>query len=703
MIAFALAILFLAITTPAHATRYWVATTGSDANACASIDGDADPGVYKASVQSAEACLSSGDTLTIKGGTYNATSARIRNIPSGTVGNPTIIEGDPSDSEGCAITSTCSTILKPTGTNTNSLINGVSHVIIRKIDFDHQGVSNNSYPLRIMGTCTDVLIEDVELHSTLISTSGGASGIMVEYYCTFVTLRRIHSHDNGSTLGSHHGAYIQGDDVTIEHSWFHDNGNGGLQFYNSWPDSDGRADRAILRYSIVEDNVVGPGVAAESNDCVIHNNIIRRNGSSSGAGIALGYGGSLRCQVFNNVIYANASGSGTGLIFGNYGSASNGSAKNNIIFGHATEVLVNANSTGVTLSHNACSASDSCGSTSKLTISAITACTVSTTDFTQKAGSSCIDTGTSVGLAYNGSAPDIGPHETFTFASCEVPSDSTSSIRITFNNNLHPPLQTPTTFTARKNGSSNVLSGAATVVGDNVVNLPLTDSYAGGDTADISWSSGSLSDSALIGGTSNQPFLTILSNQSCTNNAAGAPSFTLTQADFEYHGVYGLEASPDVRGAENATTYTVVKGGAARIRISVVCAVADCAPVGLYLYYAQGGAYAVVPNEFASGNVAFCGSTYTGSLIPSNGAVTTNQLSTSGTFVAGGVIFSSQATPTVTLDNGNKTELEYCVRFDTDATGDYTFRLYNQEDYALSTYSHTPTVTVISAQALGGM
>ena len=86
---------------------------------------------------------------------------------------------------------------------------------------------------------------------------------------------------------------------------------------------------------------------------------------------------------------------------------------------------------------------------------------------------------------------------------------------------------------------------------------------------------------------------------------------------------------------------------------------------------------------------------------PSNGAATTDQLSTSGTFVAGGLVLTSNAVPNVTLANGNKTELEYCVAFDTDASGTYTFRLYQQDGSALNTYTVTPTITIVSSSAGG--
>ena len=69
-------ILFLSLASPAWATVYWVATTGSDANACSAIDSadiTTDPGTYKLSITSASACASAGDTVIVKAGVYTAT------------------------------------------------------------------------------------------------------------------------------------------------------------------------------------------------------------------------------------------------------------------------------------------------------------------------------------------------------------------------------------------------------------------------------------------------------------------------------------------------------------------------------------------------------------------------------------------------------------------------------------------------------
>lgn len=357
----------------------------------------------------------------------------------------------------------------------------------------------------------------------------------------------------------------------------------------------------------------------------------------------------------------------------------------------------NVNLSGVTVSNNGCLTSLFCGATNKLTLLTAGDCLNNPVggDFSQKSGSLCIDAGANVGLPYNGSAPDIGAFETFTFAACEVPNSTPNTIQITFTSNANLLGSTLTTFTARRNGSNNALTGAASKIGDTIVSLPVTTTYTGGDTADWSWASGGFTDNARVGGTLNQPFLPI-TNQSCTNNAGGAPTYSLTQAAFQYRGVYGSETTTDIRGADNLSSYDVVVNGGLRVRTAITNAVSNAPSVGLVLWYAKnGGAYAAVPDSFGADGIAMCGTRYPNIGVTS-GAPTTNQMATSGTFVPGAVVLRALAIPTITgLDVGYKTELEHCVTWDETASGSYTFRLYEQSGAALGAYAQTPSVVLV--------
>lgn len=330
-------------------------------------------------------------------------------------------------------------------------------------------------------------------------------------------------------------------------------------------------------------------------------------------------------------------------------------------------------------------------------------------DLSLKAGSAPIDGGTAIGGTANG-APDQGVHEVPTFSSCTVEAAATSVVRVTFTNNLRPPMLPSsgvTGVTFRKNGSNNAVV-SSTKISDNMYGFTVTNSYAGGDTVDISIvpASTNLTDSALIGGTNNQPFVDTVTNTACTNNAAGV-IYTYTQARYEHHDWRGLENAPVILphgfpttgAAENFSNLKVRPLGKIRTRFAIVCGGSDCPSSSFHPYVSTGGAYASILDDFSVHNIKMCGVS-SGSDMSANGSVSTNQLSTAGTFTAGGIVFTSNGTPEVTgLNNGYKTELEYCFEFDSDASGNFDIRVYLDTGTELDTYTVTPRLVIEPAAA----
>jgi parallel beta-helix repeat protein len=683
----------LATASPAWATRYWVSTSGSDANACSAIDGDADPGVYKLTPFSAQSCLTvAGDRLTIKGGVYTGTGARITTFTGGTTGNHTIIEGDPSDAAGCGLTHTCTTIFRPaSGTNTNIAAN-VSHWTMRKIDVDAVSYTTKIYPIVIgtPGPNTDILFEDVESHN------GEASCIGHGYLASFVTYRRVHGHNCG-VVGGHegHGSYLQGDDTVIEDSSFHDNSSHGTQCYSSVIGE--TAARCTVRRSKFYDNG-DTGLIIQGPDGVIYDNEVYGNAGQNGISIG---SPSPRTKVYNNLVYNNGA---SGIVIRQTGNE----VKNNIVFGNGgTEIQLIAPGTDAVLSNNACAVGDSCGTTGKLTIAALTDCTSSTSVFTLKASSSCIDVGTAVST--RGSpvgTTDIGPYEAPKFSVCTVEDGDASNLRITYSTAYPPmlPSSGATGITARKAGANDPVT-TGTRVGDTRVDRVLTNAIINGDAVDISTAATNMTDSQTVGGTTAQPYVQTLTNQSCTNNVGAAASHVFTQAAFEFHGLRGTEAAPvgtPYATAPENTNVLVRVGGSVRLRLAITCTTADCPPTGFFPRYSKnaGGYSNVVPDTFGADNIGFCG-TGPDPDIPTNGTATTDQLSTSGTFAAGALVRTSNAIPTVDIALNGKTELEYCFTFDTDATAadTYDIRVYQQDGTALNAYTVTPRMTLAAPSA----
>lgn len=672
----------LLFTAPVQAATYYVATTGSDSN-----DGSTG-NPWRNPQKCAQPPVAAGDTCLVRDGSYTATPFVIListsvSSASGTAANPITIKSE--NYHGAKL-------VQPTRNGQAVAVYvGRPYYVIEGFDVDGAGVTYNtgtsSSHAGIGVYASNVTVRRNHVRNiarTLCSNSSfgnagvfinnGLSNILVEKNLIH-TIGRLRNGESGcvTTISQHdHGIYITwGTDITVRYNVVYDTNRGyAMNIYST-------SSSVHTRYKIYNNTFAGRSPTGAPSGHIIIGGIWTNS------------------EIKNNIFYQpdadliiqrfNLSASSSGNVI-SYNRTNLNLPGTDFLFGTSTP-------TGFTSSNN--TENVALGLANASCTQADGGC--ENADFTLAAGSVAIDAGTNVSLPYNGSAPDVGAFETLVFASCEVPFGAANTIELTFTSNAHLLGDTLTTFTARRNGSNNALTGAATKIGDTIVSLPVTTTYVGGDTVDISWASGGFGDHILIGGLLNQPFLPV-TNQSCTNNAGGAPTFTFTQAAYRFHGLYGLQAAPDWRGAENVATFSVQKGGAFRLRLAIVCGVAACDPTGFYLRYATGGGYTLIPDTFAAGNIALCGGTYSGSTIPSDGTVTISLLSTAGTFVPGAIIFTAAAVPTLTLANGNKSELEYCIRFDTDATGTYTFRLYKQSGDPLDAHTVTPSVTVTDYQ-----
>lgn len=685
-------ILVLILAEPTAATTYYVGTSGNDANA----------GTIGSRWRNPQKCaqppVAAGDTCLVGNGTYTAAEAgstafviqisTAKSSATGTLSAPITIKSE---------NWLGATLVQPTrNAAAVAIYVAKSHYIVEGFEISGDGVSydtgTSASHAGIGIYASNVTVRRNTIHHIAraqcsnsafgnagIYTHPGLSNLLIEknYLYTIGRLRNGESGCVTSIFQHDHGIYITwGTDITVQQNAIYDSNRG---------------------------------------YCM---NIYSAAGSVH-----------TRYRIYNNLC---AGRSPTGLPSGHIiigGTWVNGEIKNNSFFQPDADLIIqqyqlSASSSGNVISHNRTnldlpgadflfggatpagfSSSNnvenvSLGLTDALCTQADGGC--QNHDFTLAAGSGSIDAGVNVGLPFNGSAPDVGPWESFAFASCEVPFGAANTIQLTFTSNANVLGDVLTTFTARRNGTNNALTGAATKIGDTIVSLPVTTTYGAGDTVDWSWSSGGFSDRALIGGSLNQPFSPV-TNQSCTNNAGGAPTYSLTQAAFQYRGVYGPETTTDIRGPENLASYEVVVNGAARVRIAVTNAVSNAPSLGLVLRYARnGGAYTVMPGSFGADGIAMCGNRYPNIGVVS-GTSTTNQMSTGGTFVPGAVVLEALAIPTITgLNVGYKTELEDCVTWDETASGTYTFRLYEQSGAALGTYAQTPSVVIVPPRG-GGM
>lgn len=672
----------------AWAATYYVKKTGSDANSCATAQNSSTP---KLTINSALACLTAaGDTLRIGQGTY-VESIIYTSLPvSGTAANHITITKIIGENR---------PLIQP-NTGCYGLLMHNSRNYIDYIDLNFSGVNMNDCALDSAGSLvsagsdngpTGTVFRSVDIMDSPGSNLINGDNLLVEDFVIAGTGWR--SHATGYPQGSNgfYGAKLRNSHVN--RGLFYGNQCAAIRTYNSAasPSASNNLIENLYAYQNGEGKGLGGASTCSAATFIIgdQNNTYRHLVGDDGGRRCVWVRTSGSSTTGNKIFNVTCTRHAYGLVFENNTTVANTHVANSIFLDNTSANVLNTGF-NTTLQTNITS-----GTLSTYTPGAGT--------FTLKAGSPAIDAGTNVGLPYNGSAPDIGAFETFLVASCQVPNGAASTIQVTFTSNAYLLGDVLTTFTARRNGSNNALTGAASKIGDMIISLPLTTTYGAGDTADISWASGGLTDGARIGGTLSQPFLQTLTNQTCTNNAGGAPTYSLTQAAFQYRGVYGPETTTDIRGPENLASYEVVVNGAARVRIAVTNAVSNAPSIGLLLRYAKnGGAHTLVPGSFGADGIAMCGSRYPDIGVAS-GAFTTSQLSTGGTFVPGAVLLEALAIPTITgLNVGYKTEVEYCVAWDETASGAFAFYLYEQSGNPLASHAAVPSVVIVPPRG-GGM
>jgi len=713
---FALSVLFLLVTSPLWAANvYWASSAGSNTPTCSAIKStgtaDApgtDPGSYGTIGAAANCATVGGDVVNIKAGTYTNSNNRIKTdaettgFASGTsLSVQTYLQGNPGSRPLISFPNFYQTYDTTAGRR--------NYITIRNLTIDGTGGSDAG-GAEIFMNGAYVTVDNVEVKNSyavaVAAITGGTLGLSTTSHHHTIRNSNIHGAGGGEGApgqGNAYCFYFTTSDALIENNECHGNkGSGGQIYADQWAVPNG-----TLRYNYFHDMILATrvgqegrctGMAFNGPNTQIYNNIFDGTscttlGATNSYGIAGGYQTTNKLLVYNNVI---VNWRGYGITYGIFAKTLNNEFTNNIILGNASGAYANesANSSTVT-------------TTTNKTTGLVTDCTVSTTNFVQKGGSACLNAGTAIsGHSYNDSAPDIGAFEKMILTTCSVENGDAGTLRISLSNNAFPPLQPVsgiTGFTARKAGVNDPIT-AAVRTGTNRIDLTLTNAIVNGDTIDFSSSgSGNVTDSILIANSLNQPFNSVLTNQTCINNVGGADTSVKTQTVFRWNGLRGTEAAPvatPYAGAPENTNILIVPGGKARLRVGISCTVADCPPLAFIPRYSRnGGSYTVVPDVFSTDNIGMCG-TSPDVDIPSSGTATTQQLSGSGTFKTGALIRTSNAVPSVDMVLNGRTELEYCIAIDSDtASGDtFDFRAYLQDGTPI-TYNVTPRATVIGTQA----
>ena len=371
---------------------YYVATNGSDSN----------PGTISnpfRTITKAVGSLRSGDTLYIRGGTYNE---RFPWPAGGSPGQYTTISG--YQDETVTIRPTSSPAIIGGGSSMNS------YTRIVRLIFD--GINAGTGDGAIGMCCAPnapqfVTLEDVEIKNWL---SGG-----IHLYTDNITIRNSRIHDNGfqTDMGPPHGLYVEGSNNVFEGNEIYNHGFCGFHLYSS---TRSVSNNIIRRNSVHHNaqlgitpitpagvNCAGILMASGSNNQA-YNNIVHSNGvaptSVYGAGIEI-YARCSDCKAMNNTIYGN---NGVGINV--YPGLTGIMLRNNIVTDNSRGSIVNQG-TGTLSSNNL--------TTDPKFINPLA------NDFRLQSGSLAIDAGVNLSplviddfdarSRFSGSAYDIGAYE----------------------------------------------------------------------------------------------------------------------------------------------------------------------------------------------------------------------------------------------------------------------------------------------------
>jgi len=322
----------------AQAATYHVATTGNDANACGSSQTITTP---KKTIASAVACLSAGDTLIIRRGTYAETIDL--GTKSGTASNYIRIAAYPGEE----------VIIKPDLAYA-IVPRALVYLIFEGLILDGTNAPNN-YFFTIDYGSHDVILRNLEIKNWK------GNGVFVG--ADNVQILNCKIHDQFS-LGKErwYGIYFHhGDNGLIEGNVIYNNPGGGIHAYpGTISNLKIRQNTVYGNNTMTTSNVEGilvfegwmNGVPQIVTGVQIYNNVVFNNSTSETSGLSGGIrvsNGPDGTKVWNNTVYGN-NGWGINIQAGN-SPPTNTVVQNNIVFANTSGQIVNAG-IGSLLDHN---------------------------------------------------------------------------------------------------------------------------------------------------------------------------------------------------------------------------------------------------------------------------------------------------------------------------------------------------------------
>jgi len=388
-----------------NATVYYVATTGNNNNSCSTAQNISTPKRNIAGASGGFSCLTPGDTLYIRQGTYtDQIDPAYNTIPIGgpSWANAITIAGYPGEvvtiSDGIAI-------------QDNLNLSIVAYLIFDNFTTPVLWIGGNSHHIRF-SNCD-------------VPGAPSANNIMTQSTTSYIEVLKCRVHNAPVGASSAYGFYIAGHNHLFDGNTVYNNTGSAFCLYHS-----GSSDvhDNIVRNNLIYGNAYDDGARNNDNAALLlasgdnnqaYNNILYGNGNINHANAGGGGGGGLgvsygctNCKIYNNTIYGNV---GIGLSITN---SPNTDMKNNIIFGNGINRIVDwGGSAGSTSTTNLCG--DNTGMSCILTTN-LKFVNAASNDFHLQASSPTIDAGTTVSVVTTdfdgvsrpqGSAYDIGAYE----------------------------------------------------------------------------------------------------------------------------------------------------------------------------------------------------------------------------------------------------------------------------------------------------
>jgi hypothetical protein len=357
------------------ATYYVSASGGNNANSCAASQNTTTP---RQTVTAGIACLSGGDTLIVKDGSYPEYLEDL--IPSGSSGSPTTIRAEHARQA----------ILTPqTGSPTQSgILIGLNQIrqwiTIDGIVVDAQNTGRSGMGVRTPGDSTpvhagshDVTLQNVEIKNipndnNPCSSGSNTDGMGFDGAVYRITVRNSHIHDIGTgavadpnNCGPNHIFYSYCIYTSAVESVFENNEMdhcSSYSFHNFAADTYGSS---IYRGNFIHHNGGPALIACPGDNNQVYNNIFWQNGIGpfNPQRGALLLGGSCKGtpttgnQVYNNTFYQNVGDGGvSGCIALSYSGAvavNNTIIRNNICYQNTPADIIQINNgTGTVQDHN---------------------------------------------------------------------------------------------------------------------------------------------------------------------------------------------------------------------------------------------------------------------------------------------------------------------------------------------------------------